>query len=448
MRRVGLLLRKDLRVLGRSRALVAALVLYPLVVAALVGLVVRFANDRPEVAFVDLDGLPEVLEVGGERFEVEAVFDAVDDEVRLVPMEEGEADRKLETGEVLAAIVVPPGFASRLRGMVQSPTLILRSSTGGLASTVEQQMEALVYNLNRQLQDAYIESNLEYVNLLLEGGEGSFLGNDFDIIGLRRAGELLDELAASTTDPAQREEVEELATFVREASLAIGQTGTALRATANPISLEKDEGGGRSYLLSAQVQAYGIALTLAFLCVLLAAAAIAAERDENVIGRLARGLVRLGELVAEKIVLVTVVALALGSALALVFGVAVELADAPGGQPWERLPLLVLGLALAGLAFGGFGVLLGVLAREGRTAALLAFLVVLPLVLIGLVPRASLAAAGWLSSAFPFAHAAEFFQAALYDADPWPALGRQAAWLAVLALAYGALARIGVRRLL
>jgi ABC-2 type transport system permease protein len=447
MRRIGLLLGKDLRVLGRLPALAAALLLYPLAVAVLVGLVVRYAGDRPPVAFVDLDNLPEVLEVGGHRFDIRRVLDEVDDEVDLVPLDEAEANRRLETGEVLAAIVVPRGFASRLRGMVQTPTLVLETSGGGLAGEIERRMEALVYNLNRLLQDTYIEANLDYINLLLRGGQGSFLGNDFDIIGLAKAGEALAEIERKTADPAVAAEVRELQVFVREASLAIGQSEQALRATANPIGFERQGGGGRSYLLSAQVQAYAIALTLIFLCVLLAAAAVASERDENVIGRLARGPVRLGELVAEKVLLAVAVAVALGVVLAIVFGAAVEIADAPGGQPWERLPLLVLALALAGTAFGGFGVLLGALAGEGRTATLLSFLVVLPLVLVGLVPRGSLEAAGWASEAFPFKHAVRVLQSALYDGHPWATIGNEAAWLLGLALLFGAAARLGVRRL-
>jgi len=196
------------------------------------------------------------------------------------------------------------------------------------------------------------------------------------------------------------------------------------------------------------VQAYAFALSLAFVCVLLAAAAIASERDENVLGRLARGLVRLGEFIVEKIAFATVLALALGIALAVVFGVVIEVADLTGGQPWRRVPLLLVGLALAGAAFGAFGVLIGVIAREARTASLVGFLVALPLVLLGLLPEGTSAVAGGISAAFPLAHAVDFFEAALYDVDPWGRLGREAAWLAGLGAAFGAAARIGVRRLL
>ncbi|HSK15764.1 MAG TPA: ABC transporter permease [Gaiellaceae bacterium] len=448
MTTIRLLLGKDLRVLRRSPALLAALVLYPLLFALLVGLVVRFASDRPRVAFVDLDGLPQELTIADQTFDVQSVIEQVNDKAELVAMPEGEADHKLETGEVVAAIVVPPGFASKLRGMVESPELVLRTGRGGLAGRFELQTEALVYRLNRLLQEAYISANLEYVTLLVEGGEASFLGEEFDVVGLDEASRLLGSLRARTSDPAALAEITELENFVSEARLALEQTDETLRATANPIELAADREAGRTWLLGAQLQAYALALTLAFVCVLLAAGAIAAERDENVVGRLVRGLARVRELVAVKVLLAAVLAAAIGLALALVFGVAAEVGGVQGGGQWERLPLLAFGLLLAGGAFGAFGVLLGVLARDSRTAVLVAFLVTLPLVLVGVVPEGSVEVAGWISAAFPFAHAVEFFEAALFDLSPWRTLGVEALWLVGLGTAFAAAARMGVRRFL
>ena len=448
MTAIRLLLGKDLRVLGRSPVLVAALVVYPLFIAVLVGLVVRYANDRPRVAFVDLDSLPEVLTVGGERFNVESVLDEVSDSAELVSLAQEEADRQLATGEVVAEIVVPSGFASRLRGMVESPRLLLKTAEGGLSGRVEQQVQSLVYRLNVRLQDAYIETNLEYVRLLVEGGEGSFLGNDLDVVGLEEAERLLAEIERATDDPAIETRARELGGFVRQARLALDASDESLRATANPIELEIEARAGRTWLLSAQLQSYALALTLAFVCILLAAAATAAERDENVVGRLARGLVRLIDLVAVKIALAAAVAVALGLAIALLFGATAEVVDVAGGQPWERLPLLVVGLAAAGAAFGAFGALVGVLARDARTAVLVAFLAALPLVLVGLVPRGSVEVAALASELFPFRHAVDFFQTALFDLDPWGTLARETAWLAGLGAAFAAAARLGMRRLL
>jgi hypothetical protein len=53
-----------------------------------------------------------------------------------------------------------------------------------------------------------------------------------------------------------------------------------------------------------------------------------------------------------------------------------------------------------------------------------------------------------ISKAFPFSHAVDFFQSALYDSDPWGTLAREVAWLVGLAAAFGAGARLGMRRLL
>lgn len=440
MRNALLLLRKDLRVLRRSPLVLLLLLAYPVVIALLVGLVAAYANAKPRVALVDRDGLPQTLVLAGHRFDVNRTIDRVRDEVELVRLSPEEAERQLETGEVVATLTVPEGFVRELRLMVRSPRLLFETTQGGLAPRVRQQVQALVYALNRELQAAYIEANVDYVELIREGGRGEFLGRDFDVLGLEGTSRLLDELPAGPRLDRVRE-------FVRVADLALNQTDEALRATASPIELVETEERGRTWALSAQVQAYGLALTITFLALVLAAGALAGERDEGVLGRLRRGLVAPGQLVAAKVGLAAVVALALGLAIALAFGVAVEVGDVVGGEPWGRLPLLAVGLALAGASLGALGALLGAVAGEARAAVLVAVLVVLPLVFLGLIPREVVRPAGLVSDALPFAHAVRFFTAALYETDPWAEVAREAAWLAGLGLVFAAAARRRARTL-
>lgn len=441
MRRAGLILAKDLRVLARSPLLLGVLLAYPLLVAGLVGLVAGYGSSKPRVALVDQDHLPQVVSIGGHRFRIQDAIDEVSRNVHLVRMETGEARRALSTGRVVASLTVPPGFLADLKSGLNSPSLVYQTTGGGISSRVTQQLQALVYGLNRQLQTAYVETDLGYVRLILRGGRTELSGQTYDVLGLDRMQELLGRLPASP-------ERARIAEFARIAGIALAQTGNLLASTANPIELHRAREESRSSLLSAQVQSYALALTVTFLALLLAAGAIASERDEAAIGRLRRGLVSMGQLVMAKVALAAVVALALGLAIAIVFGLIVEAGDVVGGQPWARLPLLALGLLVAGAALGALGSLLGALARETRTASLVAVLVVMPIVFVGLVPREVAPVAGWLSDGLPFAHAVRYFSSALYDGSPWGVLARELGWLTGLGLLFGGLARAATRRLL
>jgi ABC-2 type transport system permease protein len=441
VKRVALVLGKDLRVLRRSPILVGLLVAYPLLVAVLVGLVAGYGSSKPRVALVDEDHLPAVATIGGRTFRIDAAINEVGKNVHLVRMSPDAAARALRSGSVVATLTVPPGFLAALRSGIESPNLVYQTTHGGISPRITQQLQALVYSLNQRLQQAYVGTDLHYVGLILHGGDATFAGRRYHVLGLDRMHRLLTQLPRS---PAR----DQVANFARIAGVALGFTGGLLSTTANPIGLQRAPEKSRSSLLSAQVQTYALGLTVTFLALLLAAGALAAERDENAVGRLARGLVSLGELVWAKVALAAVVALALGLAIAVVFGVVVQIGNVVGGEPWVRLPLLAVGLVLAGASLGALGSLLGALAREARTASLVAVLVVMPIVFIGLVPKQVVPVAGWISDALPFAHAVRYFSSSLYDASPWAAIGREIAWLVGLGAIFGVAARVAARRLL
>ena len=441
MKRVLLLLRKDVLVLRRSPLLLGILIAYPIALAVLIGLVASYGSSKPRVALVDEDNLPATVVLGGHRFDVERTIGEVSKNVTLVRLSPDEASRQLRDGRVVGVVTVPPGFVSTLRGMVHSPQLQLELSTGTISSRVEQQVQALVYSLNRQLQRAYISSNLRYVQLILNGGDGSFLGAPITVLGIQRAQRLLRGMP-------QTKRTAVLLDFLHDARLALANTNDALSSTAHPIELVRAPARGRTWALSAEVQAYALGLTITFLALLLAAGSLAAERDENVVGRLARGLVGLGQLVWSKVALAAAVALALGLAISLAFGLVIQVGGVTGGEPWRRLPLLVVGLVLAGGSVGALGAFLGAIAREARSASLIAVLVVMPIVFLGLIPAEIVPPAGWISALLPFSHAVDFFRSALYDLSPWREVALQGSWLLVLGAVFGGLARVGARRLL
>src|SRR5439155_10027717 len=188
---VVLLLRKDLTVLRRSPLLFGALLAYPIVIALLVGLVAGYASSKPRVAYVDEDNVPAVVQVAGQSFHVQSIIDEVSQNVTLVRMSRDEARRELASGKVVATITVPPGFVGALETTAESPSLVLQTGSGAVAPRVTQQVQALVYRLNRQLQGVFIKANLVFVRLILHGGSGSFLGQPFTVLGLDRTERLL-----------------------------------------------------------------------------------------------------------------------------------------------------------------------------------------------------------------------------------------------------------------
>ena len=224
MTRVLLLLRKDVRTLGRMPALMLALVAYPLVIALVVGLVVRYSGERPGGALADeRDALARLLVVGDTRFDVEKRLEQAT-EVDLVRLSRAQADRELETGRVTAALIVPWDFITKVRGLRESPTLVLRTTRGGLGTRVVEKMRSLVYTTNLDLQKAYIGANLAAVDLLLRGGSGTIGRTEFTLLGIRRARAQLRELERSP-EPAVAAKARELDAFMGQLQGAVGQVG-------------------------------------------------------------------------------------------------------------------------------------------------------------------------------------------------------------------------------
>jgi len=276
VKRVALLLRKDVLVLRRSPLLVGVLFAYPVLIAVLVGLVATYVTSKPRVGLVDQEHLPATFVLAGHRFHVNNTIREVSRNVHLVRLSAAEANRELQNGKIVAVLTVPRGFISDLKGMVRSPRLIFQTSHGTISARVDQQVQALVYTLNHLLQDAYIKNNLGYVTLILHGGSGDFLGRHFNVLGLDRAERLLKRLPPSSR-------VTKIRDFVGDAHLALSYTGSALRATANPIQLVRAQSHGRTWALSAQVQAFALGLTISFLALMLAAGG--SLREDNSSGR-------------------------------------------------------------------------------------------------------------------------------------------------------------------
>ena len=149
-----------------------------------------------------------------------------------------------------------------------------------------------------------------------------------------------------------------------------------------------------------------------FVTVLLAAGALALEREQNTFTRLVRGPVSRAKLLAEKVVFAVAgsVPLTLLMLLAVAAFVPVE---------WDRFHLWLVVAVAGAAAFAAMGTLVGALAREVQTASLLAFTLLLPVAFLALVPEGVLSSALYdatrvVSALFPFDPTVDAATSALY----------------------------------
>ena len=441
------LLLKDLQILRRSPLLVALLVLYPVLIALLIGLALSRGPDKPRVAFVNL--VPEsanVISLGGERIDASRyaseLFKSIDP-VRVQSREE--AVEKVRSGDALGALIIPEDITTRLSSGLQSAEVevIFNNEDPVKARFVESLINSRLADANAALADKFKEIAVEDIQLLVEGGELSLFGRTLDILGLRRTREILQQ--ALRTLPAAAPERRALRRVENFADLAVTNLDLAddvLGTVSQPVRVKRTPLEGASTPLNSFAVAVAVAVSLMFVTVLLASGMLALEREEGAFSRLVRGLVSRTGLVAEKIALAAACAFLV--ALVMLCGLAAFV-----GLDWGRFGQWVLALGAAALAFGALGAAIGGLAREVRAASLLAFLLSLPIAFLALVPSGAVSSGLYavvraVSALFPFKPALQALDGALNAAGG--GIGMPILHLAVLTLAFAALARLSLRR--
>jgi len=441
------LLRKDLLILRRSRLLVALLVLYPVAIALLIGLAISRSPSRPRVAIVDETPPGQTVQVGSERVEVSQYTQHLFSQVQAVTVRtRAQAVGKVKSGEVLAAVVIPPDIAARLStGIRQAQLEIIYNGDALQQSLVQSQLGSALAQANLGFSERIQRAAAGVLALLLKGGNLGVIGAPPDLIGLGQIPPQLHAIIARQPPGPDRAALQRIAAFAEFAAQNLTLSRNVLSTVGQPIQVRSTLLHGRRTPLNTFAVVVAVSVSLMFVCVLLAAGGVALEREEHVLARLLRGppaLVSREGLLAEKGALAALCAFAV--AFAMLAGVS---AFVP--LDWSRVGLWLLALALGALAFGALGVAIGAGAREVRAASLLAFLLSLPLAFLALVPSGAVSTGLYdtisaISFVFPFKATLQALDAAVNRSAP--ALGGSLAHLAVLTLAFGALARIGLRR--
>ena len=438
------LLRKDLVILGRSRLLVALLVVYPIAIALLIGFAISRSPSRPRVAIVDETPAGETVKVGSQRVSVSRYADELFNQVSSVrTATRAQAVARVRSGDVIAAVVIPQNIAARLSSTIDRAHLeVLYNGDALEQSLVQSTINSAIAQANLGFSEQIQQAAARAIQALLQGGHSGILGAPEDLIGLSQIPSSLKTIVAHLPPGHERGELERIEAFASFAAQNLSLSKQVLSTISQPISVTSTLLHGRRTPLNTFAVVVAVNVSLMFVCVLLAAGGVALEREERALGRLVRGLVSREALLLEKSVLAAGCSFVL--ALAMLGGVGAFVS-----LDWSRVGLWLLALAFGALAFGALGVAIGALAREVRAASLLAFLLSLPLAFLALVPSGSVSrgfydAIGAVSFVFPFKASLQALDAAVNGAAP--GIGGSIGHLAVLTLLFGLLARAGLSR--
>jgi ABC-type multidrug transport system permease subunit len=443
------LLIKDLQILRRSPLLVAMLVLYPILIAALVGFAVTSGPSKPRVALLNQVPTDSTqVSLGGEHVnltqEARPLFEALDI-VRVKT--EAEAIAKVRSGDVLGALVLPADITQKLQeatsgsGARPIVRVYFNAEDPAKLAFVQNTIKARVQEANAALSKKVSQVAIGYLDLIGKGGQFSFLGRSFNVLGLEKSEAVLRGLQASLRDPAQKRALQPVIQFASVARQNLDLAGPLLESVGNPIRVEQKIVKGGSTPLGAFAAAVAVAVTLMLVTVLLAAGSLALEREENAFRRLVRGLVTRTQLLVEKVVLAALCSIVVGLLLLIGMSFFVHL-------PWERFHLWLLALALGAAAFGALGVAVGALTREVRAASLLAFMASLPIAVLGLVPSGAVSNGLYdlirgVSAVFPFRATLDALDSALGRSG---GIGVPLLHLLALSVAWVVVARVALRR--
>jgi ABC-2 type transport system permease protein len=443
------LLAKDLRVLARSRLLVGVLVVYPVAIALLIGFAISRSPAKPRVAVVDETPPGATVELGGSRIGVAEYTDELFRQLQVLRAPtRAAALARVESGAAIAAIVIPPDIVSKISsGVSQGQVEAIYNGDALQQSIVRTTIDSALAEANLALSRQIKQVAVRDIDLLLAGGPLGVLGSSQDIVGLSHVAPTLRGVADRAPSASDRATLTRIAGFAAFAARNLGVAKDVLTTVSQPIAVKSTLLHGRRTPLDTYAVVVAVSISLMFVCVLLAAGGVALEREEHTLPRLirrasARALVTRETLIAEKTLLAAAGAFAV--ALAMLLGVSLFV-------PLDRSRIAEWALALAcgAIGFGALGVAIGALAREVRAASLLAFLLVLPLAFLALVPSGSVAGGLFssiqaISFVFPFKAALQALDAAVNRSSPGIAISLVHV-LAVAAL-FGALARVGLRR--
>jgi len=445
------LLIKDLQILRRSPLLVGLLVVYPIAIALMIGFALSSPPSKPTVAFYNQ--VPKnhgTINLGNQKVDVAGYASELLRSVQPIKVHsEAEAIAAVRDGRALAAVIIPADLPQQVQSLITqgvgSPTvrLYLNGRDPIEREFVQQAISARINEVEQAVSKQVLRVAITDLQQVLNGGSVQILGQTVRLLGLRNARTIVQgTLASLPSDSPLRPALGQVISFAELAIQGLAFAKPVLGTIGTPLTVEQTQLDGRTTPTDAYAAAIAVIVSLMFVTMLLAAGMLALERSENAYPRLVRGLITPGRLLSEKVILAGGCATVVTLLMAAFVSLFVHL-------DWARFELWLVALALGSLAFGALGVAIGAIAREVSAASLMAFLVSLPIAFVALVPASAVSGAlksilDVIAFLFPFRAALQAVSNAFSGTSPQ--IGLPLLHLAVLAVVFGALATVSMRR--
>jgi len=445
------LLVKDLQILRRSPLLVGLLVVYPVVIALMIGFALSSPPGKPTVALYDAVRTGRgAVSIGNQQINISHYANQLFQSIKPIRVtSRAQAIRKVQDGQAQAALIVPADIVSQINSLITqgvgNPTveLILNSRDPLERQFAQQAIAARANQVEQAVSKQVLRVAVTDLQQVLNGGKLQFLGQSVPLLGLRNARAIVQGTIASLpANSPLRPALKQVVDFADLASGGLGFASPVLSSIGSPLTIKQTELTGKTTPSASYAAAIAVIVSLMFVGVLLAAGLLALERSEHAYSRLVRGLIKPEGLLSEKVLLAAGAATGVTLLMSALVSLFVHL-------EWMRFPLWLAALVMGALAFGALGVAIGGLARDVSVASLMAFVVSLPIAFVALVPGD--AVSGTLKSildavAFVFPFKAALQAAANAFSGAAPGIGWPLIHLAVLTLVFGALARLALRR--
>lgn len=390
--RIWTLLKKDARVVLRSRLLLVVLVLYPLVIVGIIGYAFSDPKQKIPLAVVNEDvdegGNPNqamIEDPFGEQAGpgVSISSGAIVEQLEELANVKRQDDRSgalqlLLEGEVQAVVVLPNGFVGQVArfGNGSARLEVVVDMSDPVRATI---MENNIRGVVQRFQESVIQAKVDIVvGALEESLDVNLPPTHFAYPGFGPAIEYLEEIRdtqqGNLTDE-QRQRIQDVIDFLGNIELGVASSVDIVRSVAQPVLVDiRQEQSGHLFIRDLVVPA-ALGLSIFWTGSLATASLIVYERESPAYARLGVTPTARSTILLSKVVLTAAIILAQSALILLASVVAF-------GTRIDDPILTVALVMLSTWASIGLGILLSGISRDVNGSVLLSVLATFPMLFL------------------------------------------------------------------